>query len=68
MMVPIEVPIHKYFSEPQNYNPVSETSVFELRGSKRTARRRRRSIGEEGPGPSIQPNDMRVPHWFRFRG
>ena len=21
-MVPIEVPIHKYFSEPQNYNPV----------------------------------------------
>ena len=22
LMVPIEVPIHKYFSEPQNYNPV----------------------------------------------
>ena len=21
-MVPIEVPIHNYFSEPQNYNPV----------------------------------------------
>ena len=21
-MVPIEVPIHKYFTEPQNYNPV----------------------------------------------
>ena len=21
LMVPIEVPIHKYFSEPQNYNP-----------------------------------------------
>ena len=23
-MVPIEAPIHKYFSEPQNYNPVDE--------------------------------------------
>ena len=22
-MVPTEVPIHKYFSEPQNYNPVA---------------------------------------------
>ena len=24
-MVPIEVPIHKYFSEPQHYNPVIGT-------------------------------------------
>ena len=23
-MIPIEVPIHKYFSEPQNYNPVKD--------------------------------------------
>ena len=26
-MVLIEVPIHKYFSEPQNYNPVDESRL-----------------------------------------
>ena len=29
-MVPIEVPIHKYFSEPQNYNPDNDRQPQEL--------------------------------------
>ena len=28
-MVPKEVPIHKYFSEPQNYNPVIGFYLYE---------------------------------------
>ena len=27
LMVPVEVPIHKYFSEPQNYNPDGHLGV-----------------------------------------